>query len=73
MLSPSQRRFAEMMLALARSVRRGRDVELARAAADWELAIQSRLNEGENVIPMAASFAARDADPQQTGGNGGGR
>lgn len=62
-MTAAQRKFTEMLLSLARSVRRGRDVELARAAADWEIELQTRLDDAANVLPMAASFAQRSDDP----------
>lgn len=55
-MSPEEREFAEMIVALARTVRRGRSTRpaLAKVAADWEARIQADLDEGPQLSLLAA-------------------
>jgi hypothetical protein len=58
-MSDHHRKFLEMAIALARTVRRGRDLELARAAADREIEWQRELDAASE--PVAAGSSSETA------------
>jgi hypothetical protein len=53
-MTAPERKFLQMAVALARTVRRGRDTELARAAADREILWQRELDAEPELHLMAA-------------------
>lgn len=68
-MTAPQRKFLDMAVKLARTVRRGQDPELARAAADFEILWLNQLNEAPALELMAAEERPPyDTSPAQSGG-----
>lgn len=61
----SEADFLKRLLPFVRAIRKGRDLELARPAFEYEQRFSQRLEELE-AEPQAVSFATRegDADPE---------